>query len=62
MIKAVQYGLGVGFIILGVAGLFLPILQGVLMIALGVFILKAPNMTDCWKQIKHKAGSFLGRI
>ena len=54
MIKAVQYGLGILFIILGIAGLFLPFLQGILFIVIGVLIIKAPSIGHAWKTIKEK--------
>jgi uncharacterized protein YqgC (DUF456 family) len=56
MIKAVQYGLGISFIILGIAGLFLPFIQGILFIVIGVLIIKAPSMAHAWERIKEKTG------
>lgn len=35
----VRIGTGIAFLLLGLAGLFLPLLQGILMIALGAFLL-----------------------
>lgn len=61
MMKAVQYTLGIFLIILGAIGLFLPVLQGVLFIVLGVFVLRADNMSDAWQSIKEKAGSLRKR-
>jgi uncharacterized protein YqgC (DUF456 family) len=54
MIKAVQYGLGIGLILVGIAGLFLPFLQGVLLIILGVFVLRAHSIKSAWITIKEK--------
>ncbi|MFC1742024.1 hypothetical protein ACFL3V_05810 [Nanoarchaeota archaeon] len=61
MLKALQYGLGISLLILGIAGLFLPILQGVLLIALGIFVLKAHKMSDVWPNVKEKARSIRKR-
>ncbi len=54
MIKAVQYGVGIGLILLGIAGLFLPFLQGILLIVLGIFVLRAERMGDVWQGIRHR--------
>jgi uncharacterized membrane protein YbaN (DUF454 family) len=48
MMKALQYSLGIGLIILGIIGLFLPILQGILFIVTGVVILRADSMQEAW--------------
>ncbi|MBU2561780.1 MAG: hypothetical protein KKD17_05780 [Nanoarchaeota archaeon] len=61
MLKAMQYGLGIGLILLGIAGLFLPFLQGVLMIVLGVIVLRADRMGDVWIIIRQKAARLKGR-
>ncbi len=62
MMKAIQYGLGILLIMIGVAGLFLPVLQGVLLILLGVVVLRADslknagaNLKDYWKDLKKKS-------
>jgi uncharacterized membrane protein YbaN (DUF454 family) len=39
--RALLLVLGWGFVLVGIAGLFLPILQGVLMILIGLFILSS---------------------
>jgi hypothetical protein len=44
--NALRVGLGMIFIIIGVAGLFLPFLQGILMIVLGMLIIKADKVGD----------------
>jgi uncharacterized protein YqgC (DUF456 family) len=46
--------IGVVFILIGVAGLFLPILQGILLIALGILILRADKVGDVWSMVKKK--------
>ena len=56
MLKVVQYGLGIGFILIGIAGLFLPLLQGILFIVLGIFILRAHSLRGAWETLKEKAG------
>lgn len=61
MLKAVQYGLGISLILLGIAGLFLPILQGVLLMILGVVVLRAHSLGNAWLSIKQKAGSLSRR-
>jgi len=49
-----RVGLGVLLIAFGIAGLFLPFLQGVLMILLGVLLLKADNFGHAWHMVKKK--------
>lgn len=44
MFKPLQYGLGIALIIIGIAGLFLPFLQGILLIFLGAAVLKADSL------------------
>lgn len=56
MTKAIQYGVGIGLIIAGVIGLFVPLLQGVLMIIAGVVILKADKID------KKSIGEVFGRV
>jgi uncharacterized protein YqgC (DUF456 family) len=56
MTKAIQYGVGIGLIIAGIIGLFVPLLQGVLMIIAGVVILKADKID------KKSIGEVLGRF
>ncbi len=55
MIKALQYGLGISLILVGIAGLFLPLLQGVLLILLGIFVIKADSNKGVWQSMKEKA-------
>lgn len=57
MMKAVQYTLGIALILVGIAGLFLPLLQGVLLIVLGIFVLKLDASKGIWKSMKEKARS-----
>ncbi|MBW2972213.1 hypothetical protein KY359_04220 [Candidatus Woesearchaeota archaeon] len=54
MLKVVQYGIGISLILLGIAGLFLPFLQGILMIVLGIVVLRAHKAGDVWLTIKEK--------
>ena len=54
MNKALQYTIGIVLIVVGIAGLFLPLLQGVLLILLGVFILKADTSRGIWTAMKEK--------
>ncbi|MBN1544344.1 hypothetical protein JW898_02675 [Candidatus Woesearchaeota archaeon] len=61
MLKALQYGLGTGLILLGIAGLFLPLLQGVLMIVLGMLILRADKAGDIWMLVQQKVARIKGR-
>jgi uncharacterized protein YqgC (DUF456 family) len=58
MLKSVQYGLGIGLIIIGIAGLFLPLLQGVLLIILGIFVLRAHKAGSVWSGVKKTAHNF----
>ncbi len=46
MLKSIQYTLGIVLIIRGIAGLFLPILQGLLPIGLGVLVLRGHRVKD----------------
>jgi len=48
----IKAGIGILLVILGIVGLFLPLLQGVLMILAGLFILKNRDLT--YKDIKSK--------
>ena len=57
MIKALQYGLGISLILVGIESLFLPLLQGVLLILLGVFVLKADSTKGAWQDVKNKVRS-----
>jgi|GEM_PF-6758865 len=54
ILKSLQYALGVLLILVGIAGLFLPILQGILLIALGVVVLKADKISTVWPDVKSK--------
>lgn len=49
MLKVVQYGLGISLVLLGIAGLFLPFLQGILLILLGVAVIKADDIRSIAK-------------
>lgn len=70
--------LGWSFIALGVLGLFLPILQGVLFLAIGLGILaqelpwahrlltrlrhRYPHMAKMFEDARHKAGAWIHRL
>lgn len=62
MIKPLQYGLGIALIIVGIAGLFLPFLQGVLLIILGVFVIRAHRITNVWSEVKDTAKNLRKKI
>ena len=51
--KAMQYGLGIGLIILGILGLFLPVLQGILFLVAGFLVLRAHNLKKATRTLKH---------
>ena len=53
MMKVVQYGLGIGLILIGIAGLFLPLIQGVLLIVAGFLVLRAHNIPKATRHLKH---------
>lgn len=53
MIKAAQYGLGIAFILIGIIGLFLPVIQGILFIIAGFLILRAHNLNTATKTLKN---------
>ncbi|NQU78990.1 hypothetical protein HQ545_04440 [Candidatus Woesearchaeota archaeon] len=53
MKKAVQMSLGIILIMMGVVGLFLPILQGLLLIACGVLVIKGGSIRDVGTVIKN---------
>ncbi|MBW2964043.1 hypothetical protein KY363_01160 [Candidatus Woesearchaeota archaeon] len=61
MNKVAQYTLGIFLIVLGVIGLFLPVLQGVLFIVLGIFVLREGNVSNLWQSIKDKTASLRKR-
>lgn len=56
MMRILKITLGFVFIVLGVAGLFLPFLQGILFLAIGVFLLASQlpffARIICWFQRK----------
>jgi len=70
--------IGWGFILLGVVGLFLPVLQGVLFILVGLIILSSeyvwahqvltrlrerfPKVSHAAEEAAHKAGAWLRRF
>ncbi|MFH1064207.1 MAG: hypothetical protein V1729_03950 [Candidatus Woesearchaeota archaeon] len=54
MLKTIQYTLGISLILLGIAGLFLPILQGILLIGLGILVLRGHKVKDVWHNIRRK--------
>jgi len=54
--------LGIFFIIIGVIGLFLPFLQGILFILIGIALFKNKSIKKCvvdfFKKIKNKSFEF----
>lgn len=50
----IKKGIGILLLVLGVIGLFLPILQGTLMILAGVAVLKGGSIKDNLKDMKNK--------
>jgi len=56
MWKSVRIFLGVCLILLGIIGLFLPILQGILFIVLGVGFLGWPPAVRFVKKVKKRFG------
>jgi uncharacterized membrane protein YbaN (DUF454 family) len=56
MVRIIRIILGLVFIVLGVAGLFLPFLQGILFLAIGFFLLASQlpffARIICWFQRK----------
>ena len=54
--RIATYLAGWGFILLGIAGLFLPILQGILFILIGLFILSgvSPRAARLLERIKNR--------
>ncbi|HSA92042.1 MAG TPA: PGPGW domain-containing protein [Terriglobales bacterium] len=76
--RALLLVLGWGFVLVGIAGLFLPILQGVLMILIGLFILSSeyvwahhllekmkaryPKLAGKLEQAKDKGGEWIRRV
>ncbi|MCU0571433.1 MAG: DUF2892 domain-containing protein [Syntrophobacteraceae bacterium] len=59
MRRIIRITLGVVFIVLGILGLFLPVLQGVLFLIIGVFLLASQiplfARIFCWIQEKFPA-------
>lgn len=51
--KTIGFPLGILFVIIGIAGLFLPILQGILLILLGLALLGFP-IEKYYKKYKSK--------
>ena len=76
--KALALVVGWAFILLGIAGLFLPVLQGILFLLIGLIILSTeyvwahhllvkvrarfPRIADTADRAKEKAAHWLGRI
>lgn len=76
--RALLLVLGWGFVLVGIAGLFLPVLQGVLMILIGLFILSTeyvwahhllekmkaryPKLAGTLEHAKHKGAEWMRRI
>lgn len=63
--------IGIGFLLLGFVGLFLPILQGILFIAIGIYILSlTSNRFKNWvdhhvgkyPRVKHHYDTHKGRV
>ncbi|MBN2094349.1 MAG: hypothetical protein JW740_03230, partial [Candidatus Zambryskibacteria bacterium] len=63
--KYTRIGFGVVLIILGIGGLFLPILQGILLIILGIFIVSPQKGREIirkfkiWRSRKNKKDNFI---
>jgi uncharacterized membrane protein YbaN (DUF454 family) len=59
MKRTIRYILGISFLILGFAGLFLPVLQGILFLIIGLLILapesKAIRKILAWLKRKYPA-------
>ncbi len=76
--RALLLVLGWGFVLVGIAGLFLPVLQGVLMILIGLFILSSeyvwahhllqklkgryPKLAGKAEQAKDKSAEWMRKI
>ena len=54
MDPGIKKGIGILLLILGVIGLFLPIIQGVLLILAGTAVLKGGSIKDNLKDMKNK--------
>ncbi len=70
--------IGWAFILLGIAGLFLPVLQGILFLVIGLFILSSeyvwahhllqafrqrfPRIDARWEEIRVKAHKWTGKV
>ena len=75
--RIVVLGVGWGFVLLGIAGLFLPILQGILFLVIGLMILSSeyvwahhllnrvlnhfPKVRHAADAAKHKVEKWMGR-
>ncbi|UCF81394.1 MAG: hypothetical protein JSV08_03000 [Acidobacteriota bacterium] len=54
--RALELGLGWGFILLGVAGVFLPVLQGILFILVGLYFISrhSPLAAKIFEKLKAR--------
>ena len=56
-LRAVLMFTGIAFLILGIIGLFLPILQGIIFIIIGIYILSLTSLTfKSW--VDHHMGKY----
>ncbi|MEN9622091.1 MAG: hypothetical protein RLZZ67_525 [Candidatus Parcubacteria bacterium] len=69
--KTILFLIGIGFVILGVIGLFIPIMQGILFLVIGVYILsltstRFKNWFDHhiakFPRVKHHYEKHRGRV
>ena len=56
--KLIKCIVGFSLILIGIAGLFLPILQGIILIVLGIVVLKSEELKDVWGKFKEMAFKF----
>jgi uncharacterized membrane protein YbaN (DUF454 family) len=67
MWRIIRVSLGVFFLLLGLVGLFLPVLQGMLFLALGALLLSIDlpvfNRVVCWIERRYpRTGQYLERF
>jgi uncharacterized protein len=64
LLKILRIALAVFIIVLGIAGLFLPILQGVLLLLIGFFLLsrEIPWVHRQWLRLRKKYPTLFSRL